>query len=64
MLAKTQTISISKVKNKVMLFTFFDSQGIIHKEFVPPGHTVNEECYVGILSRLVQRIRRLKPSVL
>jgi hypothetical protein len=30
-----------KSKNKVMLVTFFDSQGIIQKELVPPGQTVN-----------------------
>jgi hypothetical protein len=40
-LSKTQKISISK--NKVILIIFFDIQGIIHKEFVPPGQTVNKE---------------------
>jgi hypothetical protein len=24
-----------------MLITFFDKQGVIHKEFVPEGQTVN-----------------------
>jgi hypothetical protein len=38
-----------------MLVTF-DSQGIIHKEFVPPGLMVNKEYYVEVLSCLVQRI--------
>ena len=32
---------MSKSKIKLMLIWFFDSQGIIHKEFVPPGQTVN-----------------------
>jgi hypothetical protein len=54
--------SISKVKNKVNLVIFFDSQGIIHKEFVPPGQTVNKEYYVKLLSRLVLRIRRVRPQ--
>jgi len=31
---------MSKSKIKSMLVCFFDSQGIIHKEFVPPGQTV------------------------
>jgi hypothetical protein len=44
-----------------MLVTFCDSQGIIHKEFVPPGQTVNKEYYVEFLSRLVQRICRVRP---
>jgi len=30
----------SKSKIKSMLICFFDSQGIVHKEFVPPGQTV------------------------
>jgi hypothetical protein len=34
---KTQNFLFQKSKNKVMLVTFFDSQGNIHKEFVPPG---------------------------
>jgi type IV secretory pathway VirB9-like protein len=56
-LSKTQYISLSKVKNKMMLVTFFESQGIIHKEFVPQGQAANKKYYVEILSRLVQRIR-------
>jgi hypothetical protein len=42
-LSKTQQIQFHKLKNKVILATFFDSQRIIHKEFVPPGQTVNDE---------------------
>jgi hypothetical protein len=49
-------------KNKVTLVTFFDSNGIIHKEFVPPGQMVNKEYYVVVVSRLVQRIRRVRPQ--
>jgi hypothetical protein len=51
---------LQKSNNKMMLVTFFDSQGIVHKEFVPPGQTVNKEYYVAALSRLVQRIRRVR----
>jgi hypothetical protein len=41
---------------------FFNSQGIIHKEFVPPGQMVNKEYYVEVLSRLFHRIRRVRPQ--
>jgi hypothetical protein len=51
-LSKTQKFRFQKSKNKVMLVTFFDSQRIIHKEFVPPGQTVNKQYYVEYLSRL------------
>jgi hypothetical protein len=30
---------------KTMLIIFFDSQGAVHKEFVPEGKTVNAEFY-------------------
>jgi len=33
---------MSKSKIKLMLICFFDSQGIVHKEFEPPGQTVNQ----------------------
>jgi len=39
-----------------MLIMFFDSQGVVHKEFVPEGKTVNAEFYKGIVDRLLKRI--------
>ena len=30
---------------KTMLIIFFDSQGVVHKDFVPEGKTVNAEFY-------------------
>ena len=33
---------MSKSEIKSMLICFFDSQGIVHKEFVSPGQTVNQ----------------------
>jgi hypothetical protein len=49
--------SISKAKNQSKLVTFFDNQGIIQEEFVPPGQTENKKYYVEFLSRLIQIIR-------
>ena len=45
-----------------MLICFYDSKGIIHKEFVPTGQTVNAVFYVGVLKRLVSLIRRIRPE--
>ena len=46
-----------------MLIAFFDSHGVIHKEFVPPGQTVNAAFYEQVLKRLLQRIRRVRPEL-
>jgi len=48
---------------KTMLIVFFDSQGIVHKEFVQEGCTVNAEYYKGVLDRLISRIRRVRPAL-
>jgi hypothetical protein len=45
-----------------MLINFFDSQGVVHKEFVPEGKTVNAEFYKGVMDRLLKRIQRVRPA--
>ena len=37
-------------------FFFLSSQGIIHKEFVPTGQTVNQTFYREVLERLRKRV--------
>lgn len=54
---------MSKSKIKSMLITFFDCQGIIHKEFVPPGQTVNGQFYCQVLERLRKRVNRVRPEI-
>jgi len=46
-----------------MLICFFDSQGIVHKEFVPPGQTVNQTFYRQVLERLRNRVARVRPGI-
>jgi len=48
---------------KTMLVIFFDWQGVIHKEFVPGGETVNAVYYRGVMGRLLNRIRRVRPGM-
>lgn len=50
-------------KTKSMLICFFDVKGVIHKEFVPQGQTVNGEFYREVLRRLRNRIRRTRPQM-
>lgn len=51
-----------KSKIKSMLMLFYDSKGIVHKEFVPTGQTVNAVYYVDVMKRLLARIRRKRPE--
>ncbi|GFS22650.1 histone-lysine N-methyltransferase SETMAR [Elysia marginata] len=37
---------------KVMLTVFWDSEGIVHIEFLKQGNTVNSEWYISSLSKL------------
>jgi hypothetical protein len=39
-----------------------DSKGIIHKEFLPEGQTVNSDYYLGVLNRLWARILWIRPE--
>jgi len=48
---------------KSMLIIFFDSQGIVHKEFVPPGQTVNRNFYCEVLRRMRENVRRKWPEM-
>ena len=52
-----------KSKVKTPLIVFFDNKGIIHKEFVPAGQTINAAFYQEVLNRLLQRIRRVQPGL-
>ena len=41
-----------------MLIVFFDIQGIVMVEWVPSGQTVNQQCYIEVLTKLHERVRR------
>jgi hypothetical protein len=45
-----------------MLICFFDIEDIVHKEFVPPGQTVNGKFCCNDLRRLRQKIQREHPD--
>ena len=45
-----------------MLICFFDQEGIVHREFVPPGMTVNADFYCDVIIRLRENVRRKRPQ--
>jgi len=46
-----------------MLVIFFEWQGVIHKEFVPEGETINAVYYKGVMERFLNRIRRVRSGM-
>jgi hypothetical protein len=57
-LKKAQQVK-SSVKS--MLICFFNTDGIIHKEFVSPGQTVNAKFYSNVLKQFKEDMRRKWP---
>jgi len=49
---------MSHLKFKAMLIVFFDIQGIVMAEWVPSGQTVNQQYYIEVLTKLLERMRR------
>jgi hypothetical protein len=45
-----------------MLIIFFNPQGLVHREFVAEGKTVNAKFYKGVIDRLPKRIHRVHPA--
>jgi histone-lysine N-methyltransferase SETMAR len=48
---------MSRSTTKTMLIVFFDIRGIVHREFVPQGQTVNKKFCCEVLRRLRENIR-------
>ncbi len=60
---KGKKLCFKKSRVKTILVAFFNSQGLIHKEFVPTGQTVNANFYKDVLDRLIKRINRVHPDL-
>lgn len=52
----------SRSKTKVLLTVFFDSDGVVHHEYAPPGQTVNTDYYLRVLRNLRDAVRRKRPE--
>jgi len=44
-------------------YCFFDSRGIVHKEFLPPGQMVNHAFYKDVLERLRKRVQGVRTDI-
>ena len=54
---------MSRSQVKTMLVCFFDHKGIVHYEFIARGQTVNQQCYLEVLTRLQESVRRKRPGL-
>jgi len=59
----TKNFCLPKSRVKTMLLTFFDIRRIVYCEFVPTGQTVNQVCYLEVLGRLCEKVRRKRPEL-
>ena len=46
-----------------MLIVFFDVRGILHTEFVPQGHTVNQHIYRDVLRRVMRSVHEKRSEL-
>jgi hypothetical protein len=53
----------SKSNFKAMIIVFFDIRGIVHIDWVPEGHTINQVYYREFLTILLERVRRKRPEM-
>ena len=54
---------ISRSQVKTMLVCFFDHKGIVHYECIAQGQTVNQQCYLEVLTRLRESVRSKRPGL-
>jgi transposase len=45
-----------------MLRVFFDSEGVVHYEFLPQGWAVNKEYYLEVMQCLNEAVRKKRPD--
>jgi len=45
-----------------MLMVCFDSEGVVHYEFLPQGLTVNKEYYLEVMQCLHEAVRKKRPD--
>jgi len=58
---RPKKLKFQRPRIKTMLIIFFDSQGVVHKEFVPEGKIVNADFYKGVMDGLRKRIQQVRP---
>ena len=53
----------AQIQGKIHDYRFFDSRGIVHKEFIPPGQRVNHAFYKDVLEGLQKWVLRARRDI-
>jgi len=53
----------SRLQIKTMLVCFFDHKGIVPYEFIAQGQTVNQQCYLEVVTGLWECVQRKRPRL-
>lgn len=53
----------NRLEKKVMLTVFWDQQGVVFTDFLPPRQTVTAEYYGEIIRQLKEAVRRKRPRL-
>jgi hypothetical protein len=59
---RPKKLKFQRSQIKTMLIIFFNSQGVVHKEFVPEVKTVNAEFYKGVMDCFLKHIQQVHPA--
>jgi hypothetical protein len=54
---------MSRSQFRTMLVCFFNHKGIVHYKFIAQGQTVNQQCYLELLTRLRESVHRKGPEL-
>jgi hypothetical protein len=61
-ITSAEETEIPKVPHQDHVDNSFDSEGVVYKEFIPEGKTVNAEFCKGVVDRLLKRIHWVRPA--
>jgi len=57
---RPKKVRIVRSQVKTILVCFFDHKGIVHCGFIAQGQKVNQQCYLEVLTRLRESVRRIR----
>ena len=60
---RTKKARVSRSHVKIVLVCVFGHKEIVHYEFIAQGQTVNQQCYLEVLTRLRECVRRKRPRL-